>query len=93
MHYVHTSEWLSTIQNLNEITNELIKEWDSKLTTSEFKQNYLRDFVTEIIINDDNEYEPSPDTEKYKEWKLKERFVNEMVELNKVVRGRDKKQK
>ena len=41
-------------------------------------------------LNDDNEYEPSPDTEKYKEWELKERFLNEMVELNKEVGDRDR---
>ena len=33
--------------------------------------------------SEDDEYEPSHDTDKYKEWELKERFLNEMVELNK----------
>ena len=49
-------------------------------------------YITENIDND-NEYEPSRDTEKYKEWELKERFLNEMVELNKEVGGIGIKQK
>ena len=50
-------------------------------------------FINGDNLDNDNEYEPSQDTEKYKEWELKERFLNEMVELNKDVGDRDKKQK
>ncbi len=66
-----------------------------RINIKKLNKDNLDDGISYITENldDDNEYEPSPDTEKYKEWELKERFLNEMVELNKEVGNRDKGQK
>ncbi len=64
-----------------------------KNLNNEHSADELHNFNNGNNLDDDNEYEPSPDTEKYKEWELKEQFLNEMVELNKEVGGRGKKEK